>query len=92
MPLDFSHAYYESGLVIAAQSTKASFMRSFFQAITDPTILLTLLGFLFFIFISGFVFWLCERKKVERLQGLRRGLGEGCGCRMRRQRPLAMAM
>ena len=77
MLFDFSHAYYESGLVIAAQSTKASFMRSFFQAITDPTILLTLLGFLFFIFISGFVFWLCERKKVERLQGLRRGLGEG---------------
>ena len=67
-------------------------MPAAFQAITDPTILLTLLGFLFFIFISGFVFWLCERKKVERLQGLRRGLGGGCGCRMRRQRPLAMAM
>jgi polar amino acid transport system substrate-binding protein len=77
MLFDFSHAYYESGLVIAARSTKASFMRSLLQAITDPAILLTLLGFLIFIVISGFVFWLCERRRTERLYGIRRGIGEG---------------
>ena len=52
-------------------------MRSFFQAITDPTILLNLVGVPVFYFHLRIRILAVRTQEVERLQGLRRGLGEG---------------
>lgn len=61
--VDFSHAYYESGLAIAVRRHRGASFWAGLQALASPAFLITVSLLVVLLFITGAVVWLVENRK-----------------------------
>lgn len=61
--VDFTHAYYDSGLAIAVSSRPGSGVWDIMRALTSPAFLTTVSMLTLLLFITGAIVWFVERKR-----------------------------